>query len=610
MHIVRKTVILVFLIILTVTSVSSYSEAYAQSDKSTVNLGVLAFRPAPETIERWQPLADYLDNEIPEYSFELVALNYDALTSAVESGDVDFVLTNPAHYIEIRRHNELSGAISTLVELDDDVPLSEFGGVIFALDEPSAPEKLEDLDGITISAVNRSSLGGYQAPAYELSNAGINLQEENILTTDMPHDNAVTAVLEGKAEAGFARAGVIESMLDEGKITEDELRIINSQEHEDFPYVASTPLYPEWPVVSLPHVDDAISRRVASALFDMEIGCSTAQEIGIYGFTVPSYYQPVEDMMRDLRIPPFDEAPEFDLGDVWDQYQWSIVTILALTAIILVMLLLLSSANRSLKISQNKIETLYKQLDEQVNTLVGIHESTFIKDAPEIEDVSIASFFQPTDRLGGDLYGYIKVNDKLILYLSDVSGHGIESVSFNAFLKGTVESYISLRPDDINPRDILEHIYQQYDKENYPDDYFICIFLSVLDLETREMSYSGVGFQNPPLLKQNGDLIHLASKGLPISSNIPAELMEFTTAEISLEPGDTILFYTDGIAEETSDGEIYEDRLKEVFVNNANRDPDTMTEIIKEDFTEFNNGHLKGEDDITFVILQLKGETP
>lgn len=610
MHIVKIIVTLLFLIVFTVSSVSSDSEAYAQSDHPTIYIGVLAFRPVPETMERWQPFADYLDNEIPGYSFEIDALNYDGLTDAVESKDVDFVLTNPAHYIEIRQYNELSGAISTLVDLDDGVPISEFGGVIFTLDEPSAPENLEDLVGTTISAVSKSSLGGYQAPAYELFNAGINLREENIVTTDMPHDNAVTAVLDGEAEAGFARVGIIESMIDEGKITEDELRIINSQEHEDFPYVASTSLYPEWPVVSLPHVDDAISRRVASALLDMEKGCSSAQEIGIYGFTVPSYYQPVEDMMRDLRIPPFDEAPEFDLRDVWDQYQWSIVTILALTAIILIMLLMLLSANRRLKKSQSKIETLYKQLDEQINTLVDIHESTFIKDAPKIKDVSIASFFQPTERLGGDLYGYIQVNGKLILYLSDVSGHGIESVAFNAFLKEAIESYVSLRPDDINPQDILEHIYQQYDKENYPDDYFICIFLSVLDLETKEMSYSGVGFQNPPLLKQNGELIHLASKGLPISSTIPAELMEFRTADVSLEPGDTLLFYTDGIAEETNNGEIYEDRLKEVFVNNANRDPDTMAEIFKEDFTEFNNGHLKGEDDITFVILQLKGETP
>ncbi len=740
----KNTPIILMIFFLAFSLAYTGSKAKASHEESTVKIGVLAFRPIPEAEERWQPLADYLSEEISEYTFKLKAFNYNDLNAAVESGKIDFVFTNPAHYIEIRRHNELSGAICTLVDLHGENPLSEFGGVIFTLDEPSAPKNLEDLEGVNISTVSKSSLGGFQASAYELFEAGIEIKEENILATEMPHDNAVNAVLDGEAEAGFVRTGVIESMVEEEKIETEELRIINSKKYPDFPYLASTSLYPEWPFVSLPHVDETISRRVASALLDLENDNPKAQEMGIYGFTIPAYYQNVEDMMRGLRIQPFDEAPEFNLADVWNEYKWPIIVVSGLIIVVLIMAFILLIGNKRLRDSEQRLaffkhifdsveegvivvsregviksfnpaaskifdyeeaniigsnikrlfanfnleeydptdkllsnnpeafdgkqyefeaakadgqifpvemavtkltydntsmlvcltrditerkeaqdkieryaaelelnniemENLYQQLNEQITALVDIHESTFIKDAPQIKGISIASFFQPTDRLGGDLYGFIETDGKLVIYLSDVTGHGIESIVFNAFMKEAIESYISLRPDDITPEGILEHIDKQYSKENYPHDYFICIFLSVLDLERKELSYSGVGFQTPPLfLRQGEELTRLRSEGLPISSALPSEMMEFKSKNLSLKPKDTILFYTDGIAEEINNSKIYEERLEEVLLANSNSGPEIIAEAIKEDFLEFNNGSLQGEDDITFVIIQLE----
>src|SRR4030067_3505138 len=68
-------------------------QVYGQSDQ--VKIGVLASRGADDALKTWQPTAEYLTKEIPQYSFVIVPLDIDEIAPAVERNDVDFVITNP-----------------------------------------------------------------------------------------------------------------------------------------------------------------------------------------------------------------------------------------------------------------------------------------------------------------------------------------------------------------------------------------------------------------------------------------------------------------------------------------------------------------------------------
>ena len=254
-----------------------------------------------------------------------------------------------------------------------------------------------------------------------------------------------------------------------------------------------------------------------------------------------------------------------------------------------------------------ELEELYRQLDVEVDKARYIHEKSLPKELPRVEGLSMQAYYQPAQRMGGDFYNTIKADNKLIFYLSDVTGHGMEGALLSVFTKEAINSYITLKPEEIEPARILRHLNRQYRQENYPADYFICIFLMVLDLETMELTYTAAGFQELPLVQRGcGEKLRLAAEGPPVSSTIPEELMDYTEGSIQLAPGTTILLSTDGLTEQVADEKPYNGRLEQVFYDHSLLPPEMILSAIQEDFCRFNHGSLQGDDDITLLLIQAK----
>ncbi|HIJ90980.1 MAG: PhnD/SsuA/transferrin family substrate-binding protein [Desulfobulbaceae bacterium] len=288
-----------------------------------VKIGVLSFRPKPQTLAKWNPLAVALKEAMPERDFVVQALTYPELNQAVAARQLDFVLTNSGHYVVLKKRSGLSSPLATLAVNENGLSATVFGGAIFSRAGQAKINTLGDIKGKTVSAVNVESLGGYQMQAYELSRAGISLERDvNLVTTGMPHDKVVEAVLAGRAEVGFVRSGVLESMVREGRFDIKQLKILNRQNLPDFPLQVSTRLYPEWPFAAMPHIDENLARHVAAVLFVLEDNAEATRTMGIHGFIVPADYSPVEELLRELRLPPFDVVPHFTSRDIWARYRW------------------------------------------------------------------------------------------------------------------------------------------------------------------------------------------------------------------------------------------------------------------------------------------------
>ncbi len=291
-----------------------------------VRIGILAFRSQQETLKQWQPLAQALKQAIPARNFTIQAFNFAELEAAVVNHQLDFVLTNPGHYTLLASRHGLSSPLATLAPTRREPAISEFGGVIFSRADSAAIKSLQDIQGKTIAVTDTGSMGGYLAQAYELHHVGIHIPKDiQLLTTGMPHDTVVDAVLSGRADVGFIRSGVLESLISEGKLKLAQINVINLQVKKNFPLRLSTRLYPEWPFSSLHDVDENLARHVASVLFLLEESPAITHAIGIHGFVVPADYKPVDDLLRDLRLPPYEASPEFTLQDVFIRYQWQLI---------------------------------------------------------------------------------------------------------------------------------------------------------------------------------------------------------------------------------------------------------------------------------------------
>lgn len=296
------------------------------SAEEALRLGILAFRPKEQAIQQWQPFATYLQNTIGK-PIALHIYNYPEFTQAVANHEVDIILTNPGHYIVLKHKFKLSAPLVTQITQKEHVILTQFAGVMFTRKD-SPISTLRDMEDKHIAVTNTNSLGGYQMQAYELALHNIYPKDTHLLITGMPHDKIIQAVLSSEADVGFVRTNVLEDMVHEGKLNLSDIKIINEQKNPNFPFLHSTRLYPEWPLVVVPSFDEHIARALTVALLALPSQSDVAKSAQIYGFTVPSDYKGVEDALRMLRVPPFEEAPKFTLGDFWARYFKHITLIL------------------------------------------------------------------------------------------------------------------------------------------------------------------------------------------------------------------------------------------------------------------------------------------
>lgn len=309
--------------------------AAAAQDKLV--FGVFAYLGVEQTRAQYAPLADYLNQTLRHETIELRVLPMDALDQAIAAGEVDLVSTNPTHFLLARHRHALTGAIATLVAADTEtgMPLHRLGGVIVAAAGRADLRELHDLRGRIIATPGTQFLGGYRAQAYELHRIGIRLPAAAAgIVETATHQAAVQAVLEGRADIGFVRSGILEGMLRRGELQPGQVEVIHPQRHPGFPLAVSTRLYPEWPVFALPHVPERQVRHVAAALFSLEPDHPAARAAGIHGFTVPADYLAVEELARTLRLPPFERAPEITWRDLWQR--WSAAFIGAAIALLII----------------------------------------------------------------------------------------------------------------------------------------------------------------------------------------------------------------------------------------------------------------------------------
>jgi signal transduction histidine kinase/ABC-type phosphate/phosphonate transport system substrate-binding protein len=327
-----------------------------------IHFGVLAYRPKPETLARWQPLIDHLNRSNLKQKIVLEALTYSELEEAIQQHRVDLVLSQPAHYVLMAHREGLYSPLATLIESDGDKPLASFGGVIISLANRTDIRTLDDLRGKQIAVSKKESLGGYLAQAYELKLAGINPATEiKITETGTPHDRVVDAVLSQKVDAGFVRTGLIEQMAREGKLNLSLLSVLNAPGLPDYPLSLSTRLYPEWAMAAMPWADPELARQVAATVLSLPHGGSVAKSSNIHGFTIPGNYRMVDDLMRSLHVPPYDKRD--GLSEIWDDHHESFSGIAMLLSIIPTILLIrLWHTHRTLARQHNALETTHGQL--------------------------------------------------------------------------------------------------------------------------------------------------------------------------------------------------------------------------------------------------------
>lgn len=333
-------------------------------NKEEIKIGVLAKRGSRTATKRWDSLAVYLNKELHLYEVKIIPLNFDAFEEAVKEKRIDFIITNDMNYV-LLEHEYGVTRIATYMNLDSkgSHSLKEYGGVIFTRSDNNTIETIEDIEDKKFAVVNEDSFGGWIMAYEELKAHGVGKNNLKLSYHDT-HDNVVRAVLEQKADAGTVRTDVLESMADSGDINISDIKIINQKLYEDFPYLVSTKLYPEWPLAKLEHTHDRVSRDLLSKLLSIDFE-KNPELFESGGWGVPSDYSSVHTVLRKLRIAPYDVS-HIELSEILHEYIVYIYAIAFIFFAIIGRFLYINKINKYLQTYNKKLSINVKRRTKEL----------------------------------------------------------------------------------------------------------------------------------------------------------------------------------------------------------------------------------------------------
>lgn len=243
--------------------------ATSSAKPAEITIAIQSFLGKDAAYQKWQSTADYLSRRMPNYSFNIVVVDApdDALLyNMVEHKKIDYVITQPIASVEL---NRLYNTKIRLTKLDA-LGIDQLGGVIFTSVDNHAINNVEALKGNSFAASTPRRLGSWVLALDYLRTQGIDPYKDFSKISFLgSQDNIVSAVINGLADAGTVRTGVIEKMIDLGQLREEQIKVLNSK--PDFPYLLTTGTTPEWSFSSLEHVDTAVSREVQAELLNYRV---------------------------------------------------------------------------------------------------------------------------------------------------------------------------------------------------------------------------------------------------------------------------------------------------------------------------------------------------
>lgn len=211
--------------------------------------------------------------------------------------------------------------------------------------------------------------------------------------------------------------------------------------------------------------------------------------------------------------------------------------------------------DRTLKMKIEELESKNRLIESELEIARTIQNNLIPSEMPDFKGLLFASIYKPMDQVGGDLFDFITFheNNKIGIFISDVSGHGVPAALITSMVK-TLSTTAGRERNSSSG--FLKFINNGL--IGLAGDNFLTAFYCIYDSIENKMTYSRCGHCYPLLLRQ-GDIVQLKSSGtvMGIRKDIPVE-----EKEITLEKGDKIIFYTDGLTEASDSRNIeFEDTM-------------------------------------------------
>ncbi len=251
------------------------------------------------------------------------------------------------------------------------------------------------------------------------------------------------------------------------------------------------------------------------------------------------------------------------------------------------------------------VQQAQQQLRRELSLAREIQESFLPDDLPSVPGWEIADKWKMAKEVGGDFFDVFPLPDnRLLIIIADVADKGLPAALFMARTTSLVRATaVELH----QPRDILARVNHLL-AEKASQGMFVTAFCTVLDTATGEMIYASAGHNPPIVVRPSGQIDTLRTKGIVLGVMDP---FQFEQKTIVLNPGDGVLFYTDGVTEAFNDAEemFGEKRLRETVQRLRRQPAADVVQNIHDAVTAFANP-CPQSDDFTLLMLRRDAQPP
>lgn len=254
----------------------------------------------------------------------------------------------------------------------------------------------------------------------------------------------------------------------------------------------------------------------------------------------------------------------------------------------------------NMQMQQGELEKI--RLQQELQMARKIQFSLLPKDKPVSKSYEIAICYEPAEAVAGDYYDYFKLSEEKIgIVIADVSGHGTSAAMVMTMLKGVLHTVAKKYE---SPSQVLSEV-NTILYRILPPQIFITMIFMQLDTEKYHLCFSSAG-HNPLLyynsLKKSCEMIECKGLALGVKDQV-----SYSDKDMTVQPGDFILAYTDGITEviDKQDEMFGEQRLLDAVAKGIEEKSDDMICHIREQIHNF-LGHSTHQDDIAMIGIQVK----
>ena len=257
----------------------------------------------------------------------------------------------------------------------------------------------------------------------------------------------------------------------------------------------------------------------------------------------------------------------------------------------------------------------HEKVDRQISIGGEIQSQLLPDQCPIINGVELAACCRPAFQVGGDYYDFMptrpdlsssaKSSGRWAFVIGDVMGKGVPAGLLMTMLRGMLRAEVLTGL----PPDAILHDLNQLALEDLTQSHrFVTLFYSDFDARSRKLRFANAA-HNPPLLwsAKSKSIIRLDAPGLLIGLQPEAE---YGCGEIVLQPGDVLLYYTDGVTEAPGiSGERFDENRLITFLDKFAREGLGAKQILNKLFERLDGfvgvSDHRLEDDASMVVLKV-----